>query len=214
MKSLAGFTVTVVLALSAACPPAFAQRTPEARPVPTKVAGANELMGLASCFWSLIPAQDRAGLVRASYPTDDKAWDAILDRLDKVSDAMMISCAPSVVYDPEAGGETLVIGLHREAMAEVINQNLKISRARLDAAINVAPADLTAALKTIADRIHAHQPPGEAPSLSPIFAALGQPTFDGPAPTPGAAMISVYALSTFQVRSAAEAFTPRAPGSR
>ncbi len=166
-----------------------------------------DLLALPRCVWNKLRIDARAPLLSAIEARDAAAIDRATAAIRANTLQSAVACSPSINQDQPTGDEVLLSGLRQEAAGDLINRDLKLSKAQLDRAIATAPAPLTAALRKIANQKANRLQPDPTPSLSPIFTALKLPAA-GPANAVQAAWLTSYVLGYHEVRAYAAYYNP------
>ena len=159
------------------------------------------------CVWAQAPAFERGRINGGMADLNTAAVDVLAIHLADSSQEAAATCAGIAQRDKLAAHRIMIVGFNQESLADQLARAPGLTRAQLDAAIAAAPPEVAAAARSIASQAGWRRiDPVRTPSMKPIFAALGQETFDGPPRTPQAYMISAYVLNAFQLKVLAERY--------
>jgi hypothetical protein len=173
---------------------------------------AADMAAMPRCVWSQSTNPDKVLVKRATGDLNLGAMDVLLVHLAEKSGDEAKGCASVAGRDPAAAVKIMIIGFNEEALADQMAVELGLSREKLDAAIDAAPPEVTGPIRTLAEAAGPRRiDPARTPSMKPIFAALGQPTFDGSPKSRTAYLISTYVLNAFQLKVLAERYAAATP---
>jgi hypothetical protein len=166
-------TAISLVALLWGCLQVSAQ-TRSSQPPPSGAAAA-DLANVGRCVWEKLAPSDRAPLIAAAERNDLAAMNSLGNALPPKTTPLAIQCSPYTPAYPSVAGTVVGVALMQEPFAVLIERDLKVSRARLDTAIQGAPARTSNAFRHSARLIIAGRPASAVGPMRSIYGSLGLP---------------------------------------
>ena len=183
-----------------------------AGPVLAAGSPAADMAAMPRCVWAKSAPADRVLINRGTDDLNLPAVDVLVVHLAEKSADDARTCAANAGRDPAAAVKIMIIGFSQESLADQMGRELGLTREKLDAAIIGAPPEVATAARTLAEAAGPRRiDPARFPSMGPIFAALGQPRFEGAPKSRSAYLISAYVMNAFQLKVLAERYVAATP---
>ncbi len=196
------------LTLAAAAAPHCATAADTVRLMAPGAAAPPSLVAMPRCVWGKLKAVERSPLVAATEKGDAAGIESALTQIKADTLLQARACSKTIDHDASTGDAVLLAGLRQEAAGELLNRDLRITRAQLDAAIAREPGSLTIALRQAAEKMESKKPVGPLPAVDALVTGLKRSAGASPFTAHQLQWLQVYALGHFDVLQAADSYDP------